>query len=105
MSEGSTFEGELKVLLKTGKVVLGTRRTLKMLKVGKIKGIIMASTLREDLKEDLKAYAKFDNIPIYEYSGSGYDLGTLCGKPFMVSTIGILDEGESKILELAKEKR
>ena len=103
MSESTSFEGELRTLLRTGKVVLGTRRTLKMLKLGKVKGVIIASTLRQDLKEDIIYYAKLSGIPYYEYKGSAVELGTLCGKPFIVSTIGIIDEGESKILEFKEE--
>jgi len=103
VSEALNFESELKTLLRTGKVVLGTRRTLKMVKNGKVKMVIIASTLRQDLKDDIKTYAKLSNIPVYEYGGSGYDLGKLCGKPFMVSTIGVIDPGDSRIIEQVKE--
>ncbi|AAY80070.1 50S ribosomal protein L30e [Sulfolobus acidocaldarius] len=98
-----SFEGELKTLLRSGKVILGTRKTLKLLKTGKVKGVVVSSTLRQDLKDDIMTFSKFSDIPIYLYKGSGYELGTLCGKPFMVSVIGIVDEGESKILEFIKE--
>ncbi|MEM0174307.1 MAG: 50S ribosomal protein L30e [Sulfolobaceae archaeon] len=99
-----TFESELKLLLKTGKVIIGSKKTLKSLKLGKVKLVIIASTLRSDLKEDLKYYAKIGNIPVYEYPGSGWDLGKLCGKPFMISTIGVIDIGESKILDLIQSQ-
>ncbi|BDB97119.1 MAG: 50S ribosomal protein L30e [Saccharolobus sp.] len=97
-----SFEGELKTLLKTGKVIFGARRTIKYLKLNKVKMVIIASTLRGDLKEDILYYSRIANIPVYEYKGSGWDLGTLCGKPFMISTIGVIEEGESKILDLVR---
>ena len=103
MSEIPSFESELKTLLRTGNVVFGTRRTLKMVKNGKVKMVIIATTLRQDLKDDIKTYAKLSNIPVYEYGGSGYELGKLCGKPYMVSTIGVIDPGESKLVEQLKE--
>ncbi len=102
MSQQITFEGELKVLLKTGKVIMGSRKCIKMLKNGKLKMVIIASTLRSDIKEDFIYFAKSSGIPFYEYGGSGWDLGTLSGKPFMVSVIGVEDEGSSKILELGR---
>ncbi len=98
-----TLEGEIKNLIKTGKIVFGSRKVLKYAKIGKLKMIIIASTLRGDLKEDIKHYAKISNIPLYEYSGSGWDLGTMCGKPFMISAIGVIEEGDSRILDLAKK--
>ncbi|BBG24510.1 50S ribosomal protein L30e [Sulfuracidifex tepidarius] len=100
MSQQLTFEGELKVLLKTGKVVIGSRNCLKMLKTGKLKMVVVASTLRSDIKDDIIYFAKISGIPFYEYGGSGWDLGTLSGKPFMVSAMGIEDEGSSRILEI-----
>ena len=103
LSETVNFENELKTLLRTGKVIFGTRRTLKMVKNGKVKMVIIASTLRQDLKDDIKTYAKLANIPVYEYGGSGYELGKLCGKPFMISTIGVIDPGDSRLLEQLKE--
>ncbi|TRM85955.1 50S ribosomal protein L30e [Sulfolobus sp. A20-N-G8] len=84
-------------------MVFGSRKVLKYTKIGKLKMIIIASTLRGDLKEDIKHYAKISNIPLYEYNGSGWDLGTVCGKPFMISAIGIIEEGDSRILELSKK--
>ncbi len=104
MSEVSTFESELKLLLKSGKVILGSRKVIKNLKLGKLKLVIIASSLRNDLKEDIRTYAKFSDIPIYEYPGSGKDLGTLCGKPFKISTIGVIDFGDSKILDIISKQ-
>ncbi|QIW23107.1 50S ribosomal protein L30e [Sulfolobus sp. S-194] len=103
MSEVTGFESELKTLLRTGKVVFGSKKTIKMVKTGKVKMVIIASTLRQDLKDDILAYAKISNIPVYQYNGSAYELGTLCGKPFMISTIGVIDPGESRLLEEIKE--
>jgi large subunit ribosomal protein L30e len=105
MSSAQTFESELKLLLKTGKVVFGSRKSLKLLKLGKLKMVIITSTLRGDLKEDLKTYAKTNNILLYEYSGSGWDLGKLCGKPFMISTIGVLEFGESKLNQIIEQQK
>lgn len=99
MSQIVHFESELKTLLRTGKVIFGSKKTIKMVKAGKVKLVIIASTLRQDLKDDIKTFAKISNIPVYEYGGSGHDLGTLCGKPFIISTIGVIDTGESKIIE------
>jgi len=103
VSEVVRFESELKTLLRTGKVIFGTKKSVKMVKNGRVKMVIITSTLRQDLKDDIKTYAKVSNIPIYEYGGSAYDLGKLCGKPFMISTIGVIDPGESKLIEQLKE--
>ncbi|QKQ99832.1 50S ribosomal protein L30e [Metallosphaera tengchongensis] len=103
MSQSVTFESEIKVLLKTGKVVLGSDKSIKLLKMGKLKGVVVASTLRSDIKEDIMRYASLSGVPVVEYKGSGWELGTLVGKPFLISTIGIEDTGDSRILELGNK--
>lgn len=102
MSQNITFEIELKNLLKSGKVIFGSKKTLEKLKLGKVKAIIVASTLKGDIMDDIMYYSKVSSIPIYKYPGSGWDLGTLAGKPFMISVIGIEDAGNSRILDIAK---
>ncbi|EHP69540.1 MAG: 50S ribosomal protein L30e [Metallosphaera yellowstonensis] len=104
MSQSITFESEIKVLLKTGRVILGSKRSVKALKAGKLRGIILASTVRSDIREDVKRYAALAGIPVVEYRGSGWELGTLAGRPFLISTIGVEDPGESKILELSQTR-
>ncbi|EWG07204.1 MAG: 50S ribosomal protein L30e [Candidatus Aramenus sulfurataquae] len=105
MSQNITVESEIKNLLKTGKVVIGSRRTLKKLKMGKLKAVIVVSTLRGDIMDDIVHYCKVSGIPFYKYPGSGWDLGTLVGKPFMISTIGVEEPGNSRILELLTQQQ
>ena len=102
MSEQVSALDELRTLLRTGKFVKGSRRTIKMLKMGKLKMVVIASTLRDDLKSDILYYARLGKVPVYEYPGSGYDLGTMMGRPHMVSALGVLDMGASKLDTYAK---
>ncbi len=98
----SAVEAELKTALRTGKVVLGARQTIKYVKLGKAKAAIVASNAPSVIKRDVLYYAKFANIPVYVFEGTSYELGSLCGKPFSVSALAILDEGESRIVEAIK---
>ena len=95
-----SFENELRRSIKTGKVVFGAKETIKLVKLGKAKAVIMASLAKPELKEDLRYYAKLSGIPVYVYRGSPYDLGSLCGKPFPVSMLAIVEPGDSSIVEI-----
>ncbi|OYT46083.1 MAG: 50S ribosomal protein L30e [Desulfurococcales archaeon ex4484_42] len=98
--ETLSLENEIKTLLKTGKVIIGARKSIKALKLGKAKAVIIASLIPKYIEEDVKYYAKLGGIKIIRYKGSSYELGTLCGKPFPITTIAVLDPGESRILEV-----
>lgn len=86
---------------KTGKVVLGYRETLKLLLHGKVKLVVLAVNAPPEFKEDVNHYAKLSNIPVLTFPGTNMELGTILGKPFGVSTLGVVDPGQSNILELA----
>ncbi len=97
------FERELLNALKTGKVVLGTRKTMKLLKLGRVKAVVVAANAPPEIKQDVMYYASLGNIPVFVYPGTSLELGAACGKPFTVMMLGIIDEGQSRIIDLIRE--
>ena len=102
-SRATDIERELVTALKTGTVVLGTRKTLKLLKLGKAKAVIIAANAPPEVKKDVLYYAKLGNTPVYIYPGTSVELGAVCGKPFTVMSLGIIDPGTSRIVDIVKE--
>ncbi len=94
------IEKELVNALKTGKVVLGSRKTLKLVKLGKAKAVIVAENAPPDIRDDILYYAQLSNIPTYVYPGTSLELGAVCGKPFTVASLAIIDPGNSRIIDL-----
>ncbi len=90
----------LRNAVSTGTVFIGTDQTLKSLKKGKSKLIIVCSNCHGDTLEQIKG---FESTPIYSFEGTNQDLGSACGKPFPISVLSIIDGGESDILLLRKE--
>ncbi len=94
---------ELIVVLNTGKAVIGFRQSLKALTNGQAKLVIVASNAPPYIVDTIKYYAKIAGIPVYEFPGTSWDLGALIKKPFKVSTIAIIDPGESNIMAIAEQ--
>ena len=88
------LDAVIKTIVRTGKVVLGSRRTLKLVKLGKVKAVIVASNLPRDLREDLEYYAKLSEVPVIVFPGTNTELGVACGKPFSVAMMGVVDPGQ-----------
>ncbi len=86
----------LRRALKTGIVYLGSKRTIKAARDGKAKLIIVARNCPEEVMDELK---KFDT-KIVTYDGTNMELGAICGKPFSVAALAVIDEGESEILNV-----
>ncbi len=83
----------LKTAITTGKVEFGVEQTLKAVKDGKAQMIVLARNCpSKDLVES--------DVKKYVYAGNNMELGALCGKPFSVSALVIIDKGTSNILTL-----
>ncbi|WP_456418587.1 50S ribosomal protein L30e [Methanocaldococcus infernus] len=92
----------IRTAVDTGKVILGSKRTIKFIKHGEGKLVILASKIPKEIEEDVKYYAKLSNIPVYQHNVTSLELGAICGKPFPVAALVILDEGLSNIMEIVK---
>lgn len=80
--------------VKTGKVIIGANRTVDAAAKGSAKMVILASNCPEDIKKRVQE----TNVPVLEYEGTSVELGPVCGKPFTIAAMAILDAGESDIL-------
>ncbi len=90
-------------MLKTGKVLIGSNKVLKNLKLGKTKGIVVAQNSPKNIMDDITYYSQFNKIPIITFPNNSLELGSICGRPHSVCSIGILNAGQSKILSAQKE--
>jgi len=100
-----SLESAVKTAYATGRVVLGTKSTIKSVLLGKAKVVVVASNADPSVKADLARYASLSGIPVVVFSGTSVELGALLGKPFPVQALAVLDPGDSNILELAEEAR
>ncbi len=97
----SEVEPELYLALKSGKVILGAKRVVKQLKSGQSpKLVIVTSNAPRDVRMEVEYLAKLSNVPVYEYPGKSIDLGRAFKKPFFVSVAAVMEEGESRVLEI-----
>ncbi|MCE4610572.1 MAG: 50S ribosomal protein L30e [Desulfurococcales archaeon] len=104
MGVSVSFERALKDLIKTGVYYIGSKQSIKALKLGKAKMVIMAENAPPQYKRKALYYAKLGGVPVYVYRGTSVELGLLAGKPFRISMIAVVDEGSSNILRLAEEE-
>ncbi|HII06000.1 MAG TPA: 50S ribosomal protein L30e [Methanotrichaceae archaeon] len=91
----------LRSSIRTGKVVLGSNLTVEAGVGGQAKLVINAIDCPEEVARELKEV----DVPVYNYSGRGKDLGSACGKPFSVAALAIIEPGDSEIMALLREIR
>lgn len=99
-SDRQDMSNSIRIAVKTGRVTFGFENTLKAIKKGKAKLVIVARNSPGDLRSQIEYYSKLSEVPIFEFKSSSLDLGSTCGKPFMVSTMAVQDAGDSNILQI-----
>jgi len=93
------FNASLRRAIKTGNVILGQNQTEQCIKEGRAQIVVVAQNCPENFKNQIRDQ---ENLFVHTFEGSSVALGKACGKPFMVSTLAIVDPGESDILTLKR---
>ena len=80
----------IKKLIKTKNFVIGTERTIKNLKLGKVEKVIISSNCSEKVLNDLNYYASLNKTETIKVNYPNDELGVICKKPFFISVLSIL---------------
>jgi large subunit ribosomal protein L30e len=102
-ADDATLSKAIRMCVDTGKVEMGERSVRSRILLGKAKVVLVSSNCPPSLVSDLEHYSKLSGTPIIKFEGDSRELGSVCGKPFVVSSLAVLDSGNSNILEFAKK--
>ncbi|XP_029806417.1 60S ribosomal protein L30-like [Suricata suricatta] len=97
------INSRLQLIMKRGKCVLGYKQTLKMIRHGKAKLVILTNNCLALRKSEIKYYTMLAKTGVHQYSGSNIELGTVCGKYYRVCTLAIIDPGDSNIRSMPEQ--
>jgi len=93
------ISNDIRLAVDSGKTAFGINRTSQSILSSDAKLVIVASKNKEGRLNDIIHLAKISNIKVHVFDGTPVSLGVVCGKPFSVSALSIIDPGNSKILE------
>lgn len=89
---------DIRLAVDSGEVVLGIKQVLKSIKNNSAKLVITAVKNKEDVLNDIKYLTNISDIKLEIFKGNSTELGSICGKPYSVSTLSIINPGHSNIL-------
>ena len=81
---------EIKKILKSEDLVIGTEKTLKKLKSGKVKKVLVCSNCPSQVEGDISYYAGLCGAEVFKLDYPNEELGTMCKKPFSISVLSLL---------------
>lgn len=86
---------EIKKMLKSGNVIIGTERAIKNIRLGRVQKILVSSNCPEGVEKDINYYASLSNMEIHKLEYPNDELGVICKRPFSISVLALL-KGASK---------
>lgn len=104
-SSAENINSRLALVMKSGKYHLVYKSTLKTLRQGKSKLIIISGNCPPLRKSELEYYAMLSKTGVHHYAGNNIDLGTACGKYFRVGVLSITDPGDSDLIAKPSEQQ
>ena len=79
----------IQAAVKSKHAVIGYRNSIKSIKTGDAKTVIVANNIPETMSAEIRHNAKVIDAKLEVFDGSSKDLGTACGKPFPVAVMVI----------------
>jgi large subunit ribosomal protein L30e len=70
-------------------IIIGSKQTIKNLKLKKVKLVFIANNCPENLKKDIDYYSKQTGIKVEMFEGTAKQMGVFCGKPFSIAVLAI----------------
>ncbi|CEQ41534.1 SPOSA6832_03253, partial [Sporobolomyces salmonicolor] len=94
------INARLALVIKSGKYSLGYKSTLKAMRSGKSKLVLISGNTPPLRRSELEYYAMLSKTPVHLYQGSNVALGTAAGKLFRVGVMSIESAGDSDLLSV-----
>jgi large subunit ribosomal protein L30e len=92
------MSNDIRLAVDSGEAIFGINKASQAIISRKAKIVIVASKNKGDRVGDVMHLAKLADIKVQVFEGTPMDLGVVCGKPYSVSTLSIVDPGNSNIL-------
>ena len=89
---------QLKTAIKTGDLTFGQNQASDACANGNAKLVIFAINCPQEYIDGLRA--RHPDVPMHRTDLVNRELGPACAKPFPISTICVLGEGDSELLSL-----
>lgn len=86
-SSQDNINSKLQLVIKSGKVSLGMKSTLKNLRQGRAKLVLISANTPPLRKSEIEYYAMLSKTAVHHYQGSNIALGTAAGKLFRVGYV------------------
>jgi len=89
----------IRIAVETGKTTMGSKQGKVFALKGGAAMLLISKNCQKQVKEEVMHAADRSKTPYYEADLTSMEIGSVCGKPFPVSILSIIEPGNSDILK------
>jgi large subunit ribosomal protein L30e len=97
---GLDIAKSLRTAIRDGEVSIGAKSTLKSIQKGDTQLVVLASNCPQRFRETIIS----KSVPTVNLEMNSVELGSVCGKPFTISALSVIDPGSSDILTMREKE-
>ncbi|MCL4379404.1 MAG: 50S ribosomal protein L30e [Candidatus Marsarchaeota archaeon] len=90
---------DIRLAVDSGKAAIGFNTVIDSIKDNTAKLVIVTSKNKESNLEDILHLAGVAGVKVVKFEGNPVELGSVCGKPYSISVLSVIDAGHSNILK------
>jgi large subunit ribosomal protein L30e len=90
----------LRTAIRDGKVSIGAKNTLKSIQKGDAQLVLLAFNCPQRFQVSITS----KTVPTISLDMNSVELGSVCGKPFAISALSIVDPGPSDIMSITEKE-
>ncbi len=90
---------DIRLAVDSGKTAIGLNTVIESIKNNSAKLVIVADKAKQSNLQDIQHVASIAGIRVIKFEGNPVELGAVCGKPFSISTLSVIEAGNSNILK------
>jgi large subunit ribosomal protein L30e len=90
----------IRIAVETGKTKMGSKQGKVAALKGAAKLLLISNNCQKNVKEEIVHCADKSKLPYCIVELSSMEIGSVCGKPFPVSVLSIIDPGNSEIMKV-----
>ncbi len=94
----ANLASDIRLAVDSGEVAIGINSVMESISSGKAKLVVASVKNKPGVLSDIEHVTKLADIKLIVFDGDSIQLGTVCGKPYSVSVMSIIEQGNSNIL-------
>ena len=89
---------DIRLAVDTGKVALGSKEVMRAISGDKAKVVVVANKGKKQTVDDILHSCNVASIKVINFKDGSLELGTVCGKPYSINAVAVMEPGNSNIL-------